>query len=276
MLRSLMAIMLIAGAAALSAQTRDRVADRFGRSATAWCDETYRWNRNERLACDVREASLPSASDLDIDTGGNGGIAVRGVSGSTARIRFRVVAWADSEADARSLARVVEISTEGGRIRARGPRTQGRERWSVDVEVETPRDLPLTLATRNGGISIEDVAGRTRFETANGGVTLIDVAGDLRGSTVNGGMTVQLDGRQWQGEGLDVATTNGGVRMTLPEGYNAELSAETRNGGLSIDFPVTVQGRLTGINRRIVTTLGAGGPRLQVRTVNGGVSIARR
>jgi hypothetical protein len=73
-----------------------------------------------------------------------------------------------------------------------------------------------------------------------------------------------------------VSTTNGGVRMSLPDGYNAELSAETTNGGLDIDFPVVVRGRLSGVNRRIVTTLGSGGPRLHVRTVNGGVQIGRR
>jgi hypothetical protein len=276
MLRSLIVITLIAGTAALSAQARNRPGDVFGRSADAWCNETDRWNRNDRVRCDVREESLPGVSALDIDTGGNGGIAVRGVSGSTARVRYRIVARARSEADARRIAEDVEISTRDGRIRARGPRTGNREGWSVDVEVETPRDLPLTLATQNGGITIEEVAGRTRFETSNGGVTLIDVAGDVRGSTVNGGMTVRLDGRRWEGEGLDVATTNGGVRVVLPDGYNAELSAQTTNGGLNIDFPVTVQGRLSGMNRRIVTTLGSGGPRLQVRTVNGGVSIARR
>ena len=276
MLRSLIVITVIAGTAALSAQDRNRSNDLFGRSASAWCDETDRWNRNDRISCDVREESLPRVSALDIDTGGNGGIAVRGVSGSTARVRFRIVARARSDADARRLAQEIDISTTDGRIRARGPRTRDRENWSVDVEVETPRDLPLTLLTQNGGITIEDVTGRTRFETSNGGVTLIDVAGDVRGSTVNGGMVVRLDGRRWEGEGLDVATTNGGVRMVLPDDYNAELSAQTTNGGLNIDFPVTVQGRLSGINRRIVTTLGSGGPRLNVRTVNGGVSIARR
>jgi DUF4097 and DUF4098 domain-containing protein YvlB len=146
----------------------------------------------------------------------------------------------------------------------------------VDVEVESPRDLPLTLTTSNGGISIEEVSGHTRFETVNGGVSLTDISGDVRGRTVNGGLNVRLDGQRWNGAGLDVETTNGGVKIVVPDGYNAELSAETTNGGLDIDFPVTVQGRLSGVNRRIRTTLGSGGPPLQVRTVNGGVSIARR
>src|SRR5688500_1071472 len=126
MLRSLIVITLIAGTAALSAQGRNRSGDVFGRSADAWCNETDRWNRNDRVTCDVREESLPGVSALDIDTGGNGGIAVRGVSGSAARVRFRIVARARSEADARRLAEDIDISTAGGRIRARGPRTRDR------------------------------------------------------------------------------------------------------------------------------------------------------
>ena len=274
MLRLFMVATLVAGTAAVSAQSRNR--DSFGQSADAWCAESNRWNRNDRTVCDVREESLPGLAQLDVDTGGNGSIAVRGVPGSTVRLRLRIIAHARSEDDARSLAQEIDVSITDGRVRARGPRTRDREGWSVDVEVETPQALPLTLATSNGGIHIEEVTGRTRFETSNGGVSLTDVSGDVRGSTVNGGVTVHLDGPRWEGAGLDVATTNGGVRMSLPDGYSAELAAETTNGGLDIDFPVTVQGRLTQINRRIVTTLGSGGPRLHVRTVNGGVTIARR
>jgi hypothetical protein len=278
MFRSFLVALLMVSAVDALAQGRNSRSGRsdFGRSSSAWCADADRWNRNDRFECDVREESLPGISALDVDTGGNGGIRVRGVAGSTPRIRFRIVAHARSESEARRLMQAIDISTGGGRVRVNGPRTRDREGWSVDVEVETPRDLPLTLETNNGGISIEEVSGRTRFSTTNGGVSLTDVAGDVRGSTVNGGVTVELDGRRWDGAGLDVETTNGGVRMRLPDGYNAELSAETTNGGLDIDFPVTIQGRISRINRRIVTTLGSGGPRLHVRTVNGGVSIGRR
>jgi hypothetical protein len=274
MLRLLMVTTLVAGTAAISAQSRNR--DSFGQSAGEWCAESKGWNRNDRTVCDVREESLPGLSQLDVDTGGNGGIAVRGVPGSTVRLRLRLVAHARSQEDARRLSQEIDVSITDGRVRARGPRSRDGEGWSIDVEVETPRSLPLTLSTSNGGIQIEEVTGRTRFETSNGGVSLTDVAGDVRGSTVNGGVTVRLEGRQWEGAGLDVTTTNGGVRMSLPDGYSAELAAETTNGGLDIDFPITVQGGLTQINRRIVATLGSGGPRLHVRTVNGGVAIVRR
>jgi len=279
MIRSIILLALVVATTGLSAQgraNRDRVQDNFGLSADAWCAQADRGNRGDRSSCDVREETVGAVQSLDIDTGGNGGITVHGVSGSTSRLRFRIVAHARSESDAQAMVKDVDVSTSGGRVRVRGPRSRDGEGWSVDVEVESPHELPLTLATSNGGISIADVSGRTRFETVNGGVSLTAVAGDVRGSTVNGGLSVRLDGQQWEGAGLDVETTNGGVKLVVPNGYNADLSAETTNGGLDFDFPITVQGRLNGINRRIRTTLGAGGPQLHVRTVNGGVSIATR
>jgi hypothetical protein len=278
---SLIATALTAGSVALSAQSsarrviRDRTADDFGRAADDWCRDAGRGNR-DRTSCDVREQSLPGITSLDVDTGGNGGIRVRGSSASTSRLRFRIVGRARTESDARDLAADVRITTDGGRVRVSGPRPRDREGWSVDVEIEMPRALPLTLATNNGGIAIDGVAGRTRFETTNGGVALNEVSGDVRGRTVNGGINVDLEGARWDGAGLDVETTNGGIRMRLPARYNAELQAETTNGGLNIDFPITVQGRLSDMRRRIDATIGAGGPRLHLRTVNGGVSIDRR
>ena len=64
------------------------------------------------------------------------------------------------------------------------------------------------------------------------------------------------------------------MTLSLPEGYNAELETRTVNGGLRIDFPITVQGELTS-RRGISTTLGSGGPLVRVRTTNGGVKIGR-
>ena len=280
MFRSLVVAALVTGSVAgsieVSAQrprVRDRAFNDFGQPAGEWCRDAERDNR-DRTFCDVREQSLPGIASLDVDTGGNGGIRVRGVSESTPRLRFRVVARAQNDRDAHDLVDSVRITTDGGRVRVDGPRTRNRESWSVDMEIEAPRALPLVLRTNNGGISIDNVASRTRFETTNGGVSLNDVSGDVHGSTVNGGITVALDGRRWDGAGLDVETTNGGIQMRLPAGYNAELRAETTNGGINIDFPITLRGRLS--TRHIESTLGSGGSPVHVRTVNGGVTIASR
>jgi DUF4097 and DUF4098 domain-containing protein YvlB len=110
------------------------------------------------------------------------------------------------------------------------------------------------------------------METQNGGIHLDAVNGDVVAETMNGGLHVALDGDRWEGKGLDATTTNGGVRVSVPRDYSAHLETGTVNGGVDIDFPVTVQGR---IGRRISTDLGRGGATIRVMTQNGGVVIKR-
>ena len=139
-------------------------------------------------------------------------------------------------------------------------------------EVRVPRDTDLSLETHNGGISIAGVGGDIQFEALNGGVHLEQVSGDVEGRTMNGGLDIALDGSRWNGAGLDVETTNGGVILRVPESYSADLETGTVNGGIEVDFPVRIQGR---VGRRLTTTLGDGGPRVRAMTTNGGVQILR-
>ena len=68
-------------------------------------------------------------------------------------------------------------------------------------------------------------------------------------------------------------TRNGGIRLSMPKGYSAELEAGTTHGGFTINFPVSVQGRL---DRNLTTTLGSGGAKIRAMTTNGGVTIRQR
>jgi DUF4097 and DUF4098 domain-containing protein YvlB len=128
------------------------------------------------------------------------------------------------------------------------------------------------LQTHNGGIEIATVRGDLNLEAHNGGLRLDGVAGNVRGRTTNGGVDADLTGRTWDGTGLDLETTNGGVRLRIPENYSARLETGTVHGGIDIDFPVTVQGR---IGREFSTTLGDGGPLVRAETTNGHVRVTR-
>ena len=233
-------------------------------------------NSNRGSYCEVREETVPGAgvNPLDVDAGRNGGIRVRGWDRPDVHMRASVSAWADTGAEARQIVSGVRIVTGGGAIHPEGPDTSGRNSsWAVSFELDVPRSAMLTLNAHNGGISIDDFQGAAKFHAVNGGVTLRNVSGDIRGETVNGGLTIDLTGDHWNGAGLDVETRNGGIRMTLPEQYSAALETATTNGRINIDFPVTVQGR---ISRSLTTTLGAGGAKLRAVTTNGGVTIRRQ
>lgn len=239
-----------------------------------WCAGDGSQGRRERV-CEVREVTLPAgAAQVEVNSAPNGGIEVNGSGRGDMLVRAKVLANADTEARAREIVAAVRVDAASDRVTAEGPRGLARnESWSVSYRLEVPTQTSLKLETVNGGIKVAGVEGQIAFQTTNGGVSLSAVNGEVRGRTTNGGITVDLDGTTWQGPGLDVQTSNGGVRLRVPSAYSAQLEAKTTNGGLNVDFPVTVQGRRS---RQVQATLGAGGPLLRLRTGNGGVSVTRK
>jgi DUF4097 and DUF4098 domain-containing protein YvlB len=242
-------------------------------AADDWCRDEN-WGRDREGVCEVRQYTLPATgAALDIGTT-NGGIQVEGQTRGDVHVLARVVATADTEARAREIAKAVQVSAAIDRVEATGPRgLQNGEGWNVSYRAAVPRHLDLSLHTTNGGIRIRDVESKISFRTTNGGVHLVGIGGEVKGRTTNGGVNVELDGAAWQGDGLDVETSNGGVRLLIPEQYSAQLYAATNNGGLSIDAPGAVQNRR---QREVNLQLGAGGAPIRLRTSNGGVRVTRK
>jgi hypothetical protein len=248
-----------------------------GNPGDQWCrDGRGMMGRDDRQTyCEVREFTLPaSGAVLTVDASPNGGIAVEGSDRGAVTVRARVQAMARTVEMARSIAARIEVAATADRVEARGPDSlSDTESWSVSYRIDAPRGTPLSLQSTNGGISITNIQSDIQFRTVNGGVQLVSVGGSVAGRTSNGGIKVELEGSTWDGQGLDVSTSNGGVTLQIPENYSARLEAGTVNGGLNIDFPLSVQGRL---NRSIATDLGSGGPTIKVTTNNGGVKIQRK
>ncbi|HET7221217.1 MAG TPA: DUF4097 family beta strand repeat-containing protein [Vicinamibacterales bacterium] len=238
-----------------------------------WC-YNERWGDERQGVCEVREFTVTAAGTMTVDAEPNGGISVEGGARNDVLVRAKVVAQAESQERARQIASAVTVSATSDKVTADGPSGLGRrESWSVSYRLSVPTISALSLRTTNGGITIKDVDGEIEFKTVNGGVKLTNLAGDVKGRTSNGGIDVDLDGPGWKGEGLNVETSNGGVHLRIPEQYSAHLETGTVNGGLNIDFPLTVQGR---VDREINANLGAGGAPIRVRTNNGGVKVSRK
>ena len=235
-----------------------------------WCRQ---WDNGDRgWYCEIQENTLSNRDVIAVDGRANGGITVEGWDRNEILVRAKIVARARSDADARALAEEVDVITSGRTVRAEGPNTRRRESWSVSYQIFAPRNSNLDLRTTNGGIAIEGIAGDVEFNATNGGIRLTDLAGDIRGSTTNGGLSIWLSGSEWEGNGMDVRSTNGGVTIHVPEGYSARLETGTRNGHMDVDFPVTVQGR---IGRELSVELGRGGRTIRAVTTNGGVRVRR-
>jgi DUF4097 and DUF4098 domain-containing protein YvlB len=242
------------------------------KEATLACRDNW-YNDKLEGNCEIREQTLAmSGAPIAIDGRQNGGISVKGWDKGEVLIRARVQTGAPTAAEATDLARQIKIETSGAKIHATGPENRRNYHWDVSYEVFVPRRADLSLETHNGGISISEVNGKIEFTALNGGVVLRKVGGAVRGSTTNGGLVVELSGDRWDGETLDVKTTNGGIVLSVPENYSANLQTGTVNGGISIDFPITVQGQ---INKQIAVNLGSGGAMVKAMTTNGGVRVKR-
>lgn len=230
----------------------------------------WSWNHQDR-ACELRTTTIPGSTHLNVSSM-NGGIQVIGEDRADIAIEARVNAWAGSSSEAKDILHQVAVETSNNSIRDNGPRFHmGNKGYSIDYKLHVPRGLSVDLKSTNGGINIAHLDSEVAFDTTNGGVQLADLAGDVHGQTVNGGLSVQLTGDSWRGKGLNAETTNGGVVLSVPEGYSAHLETGTVNGGLVLAFPIKVNGDLS--KKHLSFDLGNGGPTIHVETTNGGVSI---
>ncbi len=251
---------------------------RDNRDKQLMCDGSNRDGyRDGYHVCDVREINLGPSSRLEVEPGRNGGITVKGWAQNNILVRARTEAWAESDAEARTIAAQINVDTAGGRIRASGPEWNqnfsDRRSWSVSLEVFTPWNTDLKLESHNGGITVSDVRGRIDLESHNGGVRLTRVAGDITGMTHNGAIQVELAGNAWDGRQLELSTYNGGVTLSVPSSYSANIEAQTDRGRLESDFPVAVSGRID--RRNLSFNLGSGGPPIKVSTHNGGIRLKK-
>lgn len=240
-----------------------------------FCSDNWNWSNGDRVSAkDLRETTFAAPSTLNVDAGQNGGISVRGENRNDVLVRACVQTWGKTQAEADAIVKSIRVET-GANVRAVAP--AGTENFGVTFEILVPRSMNLELKARNGGISITAVEGNLRFETQNGGLRLSDLAGDVRGRTTNGGVKVDLSGATWRGSGLDIETTNGGVKLSIPENYAANIETGTVNGGFKSDIAAL---NLNNDDRekwnrkkRITASLNGGGAPIRVITTNGGIKI---
>ena len=175
----------------------------------------------------------------------NGAIRVRSSGGAgevrvTATIRNpdKVEYHTDQNGDTVSVS--ADVEPAGNVINAR-----------VDVEVVVPEKAQLELETSNGRITLSDIDGSVSAKTSNGSITF---AGSLEPESQN-----------------SLRTSNGDVDVTLVNTPGVKLDAETSNGKISSELPITITGRSN--DDQLTGDIGDGSSSLRIRTSNGDITI---
>ena len=120
----------------------------------------------------------------------------------------------------------------------------------------------------SGSVRLTQVApGDVTVSTGSGSSVLHGVAGALRVKAGSG--RIEIEGQQIGAWNVD--TGSGSVSIKLPADAAFDLDAHTGSGGITIDHPLTVQGKIS--KRHIRGGVRGGGDLLAVETGSGGIRI---
>ncbi len=142
----------------------------------------------------------------------------------------------------------------------------------VDFTISVPSGVAFEGSTVNGGIDVSGLTSDVSVATVNGGIDVTS-SGTVEAKTVNGSINASTGAASWNGT-LEFKTVNGSIHLSLPAGAAAAVSAQTLNGDFSSDFPLTVEAGEWG-PKKVSGSIGSGGGRLELETVNGEIEIRK-
>ena len=254
-----------------------------------------------------RTLTVTGPADVSVVTG-SGRIDVHSGDASSVRVHAVIRANGDFFRDAESRIREVEahppIEQTGNTIRITMPQDDWlRRHVSISYELEVPKQTRLRARTGSGSQSVDGIQGPVELETGSGSVTVAHIGDEVRVHTGSG--RIQLDtvkgkvsahtgsgsidgaaigGPIEAGTGsgsvhleqtavapIEAHTGSGGVNLRLPANAAFDLYARTGSGGVFVDHPITVQGRLS--HHEIQGKVKGGGPLVNVSTGSGSVRI---
>ncbi len=168
------------------------------------------------------------------------------------------------------------------------PNVQGVE-FDVTYRITAPRRVAPTIDTVNSTVEMSDVEGNTSVETTNGSVRLSsitgtvrahstngklnldDISGEIQGDTTNGSVSVVTRKDAPISGPISLESVNGSVNVTVPENASFNVELRTVNGSASCSLPLASTQEEK--RKRLEGTVGAGGPLIELRTVNGSAHI---
>jgi hypothetical protein len=183
---------------------------------------------------------------------------------------------------------------------------------SAKLVVSVPTGSDLVVRTGDGSIRVDHVNGKVELRSADGSVTGRDLSGDVVAHTEDGAIRLDgVDGKcdvasddgsiavQGRLDGLRVSTEDGSVVVRalagskisrdwnlstgdgsmvlyVADGIGADLYAEARDGSVKLDTALTFAHESSERSRSTVRgRLGAGGPRLVMRSGDGTIRLRR-
>lgn len=222
----------------------------------------------------------------------NGDVEIRSWDKSEIGVTAVKKVRADSEQEAAKLlemlqisisktADAIEIITEHPSKRNRDRKNDGFFSWlmgssgwgtsySVSYKIFVPENFDLDIASTNGEVTVMNCDGRMLLESTNGKINAHDVSGSVKCNTTNGSINASFLRVSESGE-MSFVSTNGSIKLYLPEDTNAEIKARTTNGSINCDM--NINERFEESRKRLDVVINDGGILIYLKTTNGSIHI---
>lgn len=200
------------------------------------------WQARSRVTFDL---VIPSECRLDVHTSG-GDIEAHGIAGDAS------MKTSGGDVILRAMEGTLDLGTSGGSIRLAN--CHGDK----------------SLYTSGGNLELRSGRGDVEAKTSGGRIELEGVEGRVRAHTSGGDVSIGLIGPN---RGLRAHTSGGDIRVYANENIRGNIFAKSSGGRVSVDFPITIRGRLD--NNKIEGKLNGGGPEIHLTTSGGSIKILR-
>ena len=141
---------------------------------------------------------------------------------------------------------------------------------SVEYHIMVPRGANLeNVKLVNGGLSLSGMTGPVKASSVNGSIKAERMEGQVELSTVNGFLDAGFQ-RISRSHPISLSSVNGPIKVSLPSGAGANVSALNLSGGIDADFGRSW--RAPG-GHRLEAAVNGGGTQIRLHNVNGGISI---
>ena len=244
----------------------------------AACQSPGGATQNARVSDEwTRQLPLNANGELDI-TNISGAIDVEGTSDAVPGIvdvRAERVTHATTEQGARDLLTHVSIKylSVPSKVTLETEQIAGvliGASFEVNYHVKAPAGATIRTRTSNGSTTIAATTGRVVVSAANGGFAGKAIAGGLEAHTANGSMNVDV--ATVGHDPIDLRATNGQIHIALPAGADANLSATSANGSITVTG-LTLDKFGDQNRRRVRGRLNAGGTPIELNSTNGDIHI---
>jgi hypothetical protein len=233
----------------------------------------------------ITKAEAPT---LRVQAESNGGIQVEGWDQNTYSVTLCKAA--EEGSDAENLLGQIKMTFSNGELGVTGPGSH--RRWSAHLLLQAPKAAAMELKVHNGPMGLFHVDGNLKVRAVNGPITVRGCTGDLdlsaengpvsleansgklKVDTHNGPITIDLDGKGWNGAGLEAHAMNGPVTLRVPSGYQSGVVLESDgHGPFSCRASVCGEGRKTWDDEHRRVEFGSGPTVVHISTENGPVSV---